>query len=120
MRRLRPTGTTVAGTSWRAARPGARPDSSARSTVRSSLASDTGFSMKSKAPRRVASTAVSTVPWPDIITTGQGRRSSLVDHSRSRLMPSASGIQMSSSTRSGLTVSRWRRACAAFAAELTS
>ena len=41
-----------------------RPASSARSTVRSSLASDSGFSTKSKAPRRVASTAVSTVPWP--------------------------------------------------------
>ncbi len=48
-----------------------RPASSARSTVRSSLASDSGFSTKSKAPRRVASTAVSTVPCPDIITTGQ-------------------------------------------------
>ena len=47
------------------------PASSARSTVRSSFASDSGFSTKSKAPRRVASTAVSTVPWPDIITTGQ-------------------------------------------------
>ena len=48
-----------------------RPASSARSTVRSSLVSDSGFSTKSKAPRRVASTAVSTVPWPDIMTTGQ-------------------------------------------------
>jgi hypothetical protein len=36
--------------------------SSARSTVRSSLARDMGFSTKSKAPSRVASTAVSTVP----------------------------------------------------------
>jgi len=48
-----------------------RPASRARSTVRSSFVSDSGFSTKSKAPRRVASTAVSTVPWPDIITTGQ-------------------------------------------------
>jgi hypothetical protein len=36
--------------------------SSARSTVDRSFASDSGFSMKSTAPRRVASTAVSTVP----------------------------------------------------------
>ena len=50
------------------------PASSARSTVRSSFCSDSGFSTKSKAPRRVASTAVSTVPWPDIMTTGQNLR----------------------------------------------
>ena len=48
-----------------------RPASKALSTVRSNLVSDRGFSTKSKAPKRVASTAVSTVPWPDIITTGQ-------------------------------------------------
>ena len=81
------------------------PASSARSTVRSSLASDSGFSTKSNAPRRVASTAVSTVPWPDIMTTGQPL-AALVDHSRSSVMPSTSGIQMSSSTRSGV----WRSA----------
>ena len=91
----------------------------ARSTVRSSLDSDSGFSTKSNAPRRVASTAVSTVPWPDIITTGQ---SSLVtaDHSRSRVMPSVSGIQMSSSTRSGMARARDARACPALAATSTS
>ena len=82
-----------------------RPASSARSTVRSSFASDSGFSTKSKAPRRVASTAVSTVPWPDIMTTGQPSVAA-ADHSRSSVMPSTSGIQMSSSTRSGT----WRRA----------
>ncbi len=49
------------------------PASSARSTVRSSLVSDSGFSTKSNAPRRVASTAVSTVPCPLIITTGQSK-----------------------------------------------
>jgi hypothetical protein len=33
-----------------------------------------GFSMKSNAPSLVASTAVLTVPWPEIITTGSARR----------------------------------------------
>ena len=30
-----------------------------------------GFSTKSKAPSLVALTAVSTVPWPEIMTTGR-------------------------------------------------
>jgi hypothetical protein len=64
-------GTASVGPWVRADRRLRRPASSARSTVRSSLVSDSGFSTKSKAPRRVASTAVSTVPCPDIITTGQ-------------------------------------------------
>ena len=81
--------------------------------MRSSFASDSGFSTKSKAPRRVASTAVSTVPWPDIITTGQPSAAS-ADHSRSSVMPSMSGIQMSSSTRSGAWRAREARAWAAF------
>ncbi len=71
MTRLRPTGTPGEAANnlpaWRLRLPA----SSARSTVRSSFCSDSGFSTKSKAPRRVASTAVSTVPWPDIMTTGQ-------------------------------------------------
>ncbi len=96
-----------------------RPASSARSTVRSSFASDSGFSTKSKAPRRVASTAVSTVPCPDIMTTGQPSATP-VDHSRSSVMPSTSGIQMSSSTRSGTWRAREARAWAAFAATSTS
>ena len=59
-----------------------------------------GFSRKSKAPIRVASTAESIVPWPDIITTGIVSRPAAA-HSLSSVMPSVSGIQMSSSTRSG-------------------
>jgi hypothetical protein len=83
------------------------------------LASESGFSTKSKAPRRVASTAVSTVPWPDIMTTGQPS-CAVSDHSRSSVMPSTSGIQMSSSTRSGAARARRLRACAASAATSTS
>ena len=49
---------------------------------------------------RVASTAVSMVPWPDIMTTGIVSWP-LAAHSLSSVMPSVSGIQMSSSTRSG-------------------
>jgi hypothetical protein len=95
------------------------PASSARSTVRSSFASDSGFSTKSKAPRRVASTAVSTLPWPDIITTGHSSVAA-PDHSRSSVMPSVSGIQISSSTRSGTVLAREARACPASAATSTS
>ena len=68
---------------------------------------------------RVASTAVSMVPWPDIITTGMVSWP-LAAHSLSSVMPSVSGIQMSSSTRSGRAASRAARAAAAFSAERTS
>ena len=56
---------------------------------------------------RVASTAVSIVPCPDIITTGMVSWP-LAAHSFSSVMPSVSGIQMSSSTRSGRARSRRR------------
>ena len=92
----------------RAAAPGvradwplaARPHPAPAPRCAAAWSSDSGFSTKSNAPRRVASTAVSTVPCPDIMTTGQSSRGS-ADHSRSSVMPSVSGIQMSSSTRSG-------------------
>src|SRR5690606_22878784 len=45
--------------------------SSARSAMRISRSALNGFSMKSYAPRRMAETAVSMVPWPEIITTGR-------------------------------------------------
>ena len=58
-----------------------------------------GFSRKSIAPKRVASIAVSMVPWPDIIT--MGHLTVLCEyHSLSREMPSMSGIQMSRRIRS--------------------
>ncbi len=110
-----PTGATSDGTSVRCAWRRRLPASSARSAVRSSLAMDSGFSTKSKAPRRVASTAVSTVPCPDSMTTGQ-RSVFFSFHSRSSVMPSMSGIQMSSSTRSGSWRAAARRAEAASAA----
>ena len=58
---------------------------------------------------RVASTAVSMVPCPDIITTGMVSWP-FAAHSLSRVMPSVSGIQMSSSTRSGRSAARSARA----------
>ena len=95
------------------------PRNKARSTAASSLGRAMGFSRKSKAPTRVASTAVSMVPWPDIITTGMVNKPA-ADHSLSRLMPSVSGIQISSSTRSGRAARRKARAAVAFSASLTS
>ena len=37
------------------------------------FSSESGFSMKSKAPSLVARTAVSIVPWPEIMMTAGGR-----------------------------------------------
>ena len=67
---------------------------------------------------RVASTAVSMVAWPDIITTGMVSWP-LAAHSFSSVMPSVSGIQMSSSTRSGRPRLRSRRASPALSASMT-
>ena len=87
-------------------------------TVCSSFCRAIGFSRKSTAPTRVASTAESIVPCPDIITTGMVSRLA-ADHSLSSEMPSVSGIQMSSSTRSGRLSPRALRAAAAFSASAT-
>jgi hypothetical protein len=88
------------------------------STARSSFCSVIGFSRKAMAPNLVASTAVSIVPWPLIMITGIVS-SPVAPHSLSSVMPSTSGIQMSSSTRSGRNDSRTSRACAAFSATST-
>jgi len=45
------------------------PARSARFHVASSFCSAIGFSRNPSPPMRVASTAVSMVPWPDIMTT---------------------------------------------------
>jgi len=74
-----------------------------------------GFSRKSSAPIRVASTAVSIVAWPDIMITGIESLPAAA-HSLSSVMPSVSGIQMSSSTRSRRFSSRSCRAWPAFSA----
>ena len=87
-------------------------------TVASSFCRAIGFSRKSTAPTRVASTAESIVPCPDIITTGIVSRPP-ADHSLSSEMPSVSGIQMSRRTRSGRISPRTRRASAAFSANET-
>ena len=91
---------------------------SAALTVLSNFCNAIGFSKKSNAPIRVASTAVSIVPWPDIITTGMVNSPAL-PHSFSRLMPSQSGIQISSSTTSGRCFRRASRAACAFSASVT-
>ena len=87
-------------------------------TVCSSFCRAIGFSRKSTAPIRVASTAESIVPWPDIMTTGIVSRLA-ADHSLSSEIPSVSGIQISSSTKSGRFSARTRRAAAAFSASVT-
>ena len=67
-------------------------------TASSTRSRSSGFSMKSKAPRRVASTAVSMVPWPEIMTTSvSGRRSMISERISS---PSRPGILMSRNVRS--------------------
>ena len=93
--------------------------SRARRTASRSLAVDSGFSRKSYAPSRVASTAVSIVPWPDIMMTG-GSPVLTSDHSLSREIPSESGNQMSRRMRSGRRLRRDARAASAFPAMSTS
>ena len=90
----------------------------ARSTVESSFCMVIGFSKKSSAPILVASTAVSMLPWPLIITTGMVSWP-LVAHSLSRVIPSLSGIQMSNKTMAGRVWLRSLRASPAFSAKAT-
>ena len=88
-------------------------------TADSRRASAIGFSRKSSAPKRVASTAVSMVACPDIMMTGIDSWPPAA-HSFSSVTPSVSGIQMSSSTRSGVSLCRRARAAAAFSAVSTT
>jgi hypothetical protein len=60
-----------------------------------------GFSMKVKAPSLVASTAVATVPWPEMMITGSASCWPRMRLSASR--PSMPGILMSRNTRSGVS-----------------
>ncbi|MCY1356460.1 hypothetical protein D9M69_429140 [compost metagenome] len=105
----------VAGALRGRSMPRARPCS----TADSSFCSAIGFSRKFSAPILVASTAVSMVAWPDIMMTGMVSWP-CADHSLSRLTPSVSGIQISSSTRSGVPAARYSRACCAFSASSTT
>ena len=69
-------------------------------TTTQHLSIDSGFSRKSKAPSLVACTAVSMVPWPEIMTT-TGRSADGISWMRvSVSMPSMPGSQISSSTSS--------------------
>ena len=90
----------------------------ARSTAARSFCRAMGFSKKSSAPILVASTAVSMLAWPLIITTGMLSWPDLA-HSLSRVMPSQSGIQMSSNTMVGRVWFRSWRASSAFSARVT-
>ncbi len=65
----------------------------ASSVIRSGL---NGFSRKSKAPTRIASTAIGTSPWPVIMMTG--RPLSWLISRFSNAMPSMPGILMSLTT----------------------
>ncbi len=75
------------------------PISSVCWTSRRTFSSERGFSIKSCAPRRNASTAVSILPWPEIMTTGRSGKRSLNMSSASR--PSMPGSQMSRKIISG-------------------
>ena len=77
-----------------------------------------GFSRQSSAPNFVASTAVSIVAWPLIISTGQCNRCRTLSSFRSDT-PSVSGIQMSRRIRSNGSVVIKRRAVSAFSAVST-
>src|ERR1043166_1493980 len=71
---------------------------SAFSTVSSSFSVESGFSKKSSAPSFVARTAMSTVAWPEIMTTGAVMQIGRI--SSSNVMPSLSGITTSEKIRS--------------------
>ncbi len=94
------------------------PSLIADDTVERSFCNAMGFSRKEYAPMRVASTAVSIVPCPDIMMTGIVIRP-VDDHSLSRVTPSTSGIHISKSTRSGLFFENDSLACVAFSAATT-
>ena len=74
--------------------------------VTSSRSAPNGFSMKSTAPRRVASAPTDALPCAEIITTGSASSIALIRVSASR--PSIPGILMSRKTMSG--DSRWMAA----------
>src|SRR5665213_3376733 len=78
-----------------------RDVSSARVATRMRRSDLKGFSMKSYAPRLIAATAVSILPWPEIITTGTSAWSRLTCSSNcspSSLLPCS---QISRNTRCG-------------------
>ncbi len=75
-----------------------RPSFSAFSTVSSSFSVEIGFSRKSRAPRRVARTAISMCAWPDIMTTGVGTPCAFSSSRSAR--PSLPGMTTSESIRS--------------------
>ena len=82
------------------------PCSRAFFTASSTRSRPSGFSRKSNAPARVASTASAMVPCPEIITAGA--EAPFCRAARSRSMPLPSGSFMSSRYASARCASGWR------------
>jgi len=74
----------------------------ARSTISRRRSASNGFSMKSAAPRRIAATAVSRLPWPEITSTGIEASRRLISSSSSSPSSREPCSHTSSSTRLGL------------------
>ena len=81
-----------------------RSVSVARATINSRRSASNGFSMKSAAPRRIAATAVSRLPWPEITSTGIEGSRRLISSSSSSPSSRDPCSQTSSSTRLGRRV----------------
>src|ERR1700736_4935558 len=88
------------------------------STVSNSLSVESGFFTETAAPRRVARTAISTLAWPDIITTGVDRPSAF--RSSRKEMPSLPGMTTSEKIRSKRCVFTRARARAALSHTVAS
>ena len=94
--------------------------SSARCTTMISRSVLNGFSMKSKAPFLMAETAVSMVPWPEIMIAGMSGSSSWITLSSSSPSRPPPCIQMSSTHKDGLRALIARRAAFESAAVRTA
>jgi len=80
--------------------------SSAFFTATSTRSRLSGFSRKSKAPARVASTASAMVPWPEIMMAGEAPP--FCRTTRSRSIPLPSGSFISNRKASARCESGWR------------
>jgi hypothetical protein len=73
----------------------------ARATISSSRSASNGFSMKSAAPRRIAATAVSRLPCPEMTSTGSDGSRRLISSSNSSPSRREPCSHTSSSTSEG-------------------
>ena len=78
-----------------------RSVSVARATMSSNRSASNGFSMKSAAPRRIAATAVSRLPWPEMTSTGSVGSRRLISSSSSSPPSREPCSQTSSRTSDG-------------------